>query len=306
MVEVDLVVVGSLNMDLVLQCSHLPAPGETLLGSGFAQVHGGKGANQAVAAARAGARVAMVGAVGQDAYGYSLLEALQADSIDTRHVQILPHHSTGVASIWLANNGQNSILLHGGANQQLSALHVEHALAELSTRALLLQGEVPEQANAAALAIARARSWVCGLNPAPMQPSALPMFALADLVVLNETEAALALQRTALVVQANPQQAVQDLCQQFEHADIVLTLGAQGLWHGRAAQHAHYPAAPVQVVDTTAAGDTLTGALLAGLLRGEVMEQALRGAIAAAGLCVSQFGAQSSIPFRQPTIAANQ
>jgi ribokinase len=304
--EVDLVVVGSLNMDLVLQCPHIPAQGETLLGSEFAQVHGGKGANQAVAAARSGARVAMVGAVGRDAYGESLLAALQADGIDTRHVQVLPARSTGIASIWVAANGQNSIVLHGGANQDLSALRVEQALAQLSARAMLLQGEIPLLANEAALRIAGQRAWLRCLNPAPMQHAALSQFASADLLVLNESEAAIALECKASAVQVAPQRALQDLCQRFANADVVLTLGAAGLWHGRDRQSAYYAAPTVKVVDTTAAGDTLTGTLVAELLRGLTLSQALPVAIAAAGICVGKKGAQSSIPFRQPTIAVNR
>jgi ribokinase len=304
MLEVDLVVVGSLNMDLVMQCERLPAAGETLSGRGFVQVHGGKGANQAVAAARAGARVAMVGAVGQDAYGDSLLAALQADGIDTRYVQVLPRCSTGIASIWVSSTGENSILLHGGANMELTASYVQLALEQIKAKALAVQGEIPYAANEAALRYATAQGYVCCVNPAPFQFNSNTLLARANLIVVNETEAAQTLQQESAQVASQARQALQDLCQQFPLANVVLTLGAQGAWQGRGTHATHYPASAVKVVDTTAAGDTLTGALLAGLLRGEPISLALSDAIVAAGICVSQLGAQSSIPHRQPTIAA--
>ncbi len=303
MLDVDLVVVGSLNMDLVMQCERMPAAGETLSGKGFTQVHGGKGANQAVAAARAGARVAMIGAVGQDAYGRSLVAALQADGIDTRYVRELPSCSTGIASIWVSASGENSILLHGGANQNLAAIFVKEALQEINARALVVQGEIPKLANEAALHYAREKAWLSCFNPAPFRDFSKELLVSADWIVLNETEAGQVLQVTGAAVSAQPEQSLQNLCQQFPAANIAITLGGQGVWHGIRTERYFYPASKVEVVDTTGAGDTFTGALLAGLLRGENTPQSIREAIVAAGICVSRLGAQSSIPYRQPTIA---
>jgi ribokinase len=173
-------------------------------------------------------------------------------------------------------------------------------LEKLKASAIAVQGEVPHEANEAALRYAQSHGCLSCLNPAPYHSNSTILLALARLIVLNETEAGQALQRDRALVASQPELALQDLCQQFPSASIVLTLGAQGAWQGCGPERHYVPASAVNVVDTTAAGDTLTGALLAGLLRSESTSQALLEAVAAAGVCVSRLGAQSSIPFRQP------
>jgi ribokinase len=309
--SVDLIVVGSLNMDLVMQCLDFPLPGQTVVGTGFAQYHGGKGANQAVAAARSGAQVTMLGAVGNDSYGTQLTTALQAEGIDTTAMIERCDTATGVANIWVNAHGENSILLASGANDTLTASDVNHSFAHSTAlkhaKALLVQGEVPLAASEAALRIAGERGWLRCVNPAPFVIGIERLIRLCDVLVLNETEAAALLKQSVATVTQAPRQAAQAIQNEFHCCDIVLTLGALGACHSSLQHQAkfkhqpnvdyqHYPAASVAVLDTTAAGDTLTGALLARLTQGIPFSIALQYAIQAAGICVSRRGAQASIP----------
>ncbi|MEM5340399.1 ribokinase [Paraburkholderia azotifigens] len=291
-----IVVVGSANMDLVVHASRLPLRGETLLGERFETVNGGKGANQAVAAARVGGTVAMVGCVGGDAFGASLRDALHRERIDGAHVHTIASQPSGIASITVGRDGANSIVVAPGANACVSTAHVD-AAADLIARADMLIGqlEVPLATIAHAINIAARNGTPVLLNPAPAQPLPDTLYRQIDYLLVNETEAALL---TGLHVSGVP-------CARFAAdallgkgvRNVIVTLGAQGaIWAG--AQGSGYMAAPVvRVVDTTAAGDTFAGGFAVVRASGASMQQSIAFAQRAAAASVTRAGAQPSIPF---------
>lgn len=279
---------GSLNLDLVYRQPHIVRPGETLASTRFERGAGGKGLNQSLAAARAGATVFHAGRVGAD--GAWLLDLLAADHVDVTACRQLGEVSTGHAIIQVADSGENAIVLHAGAN---------HAFAEADLPAMfagfgvgdwfLTQNETA--AVPAALHLAAERGLRVAFNPAPMTPAVCeyPLDAVA-LLIVNETEAA------ALSGEGEPGAAIDALRQRLPHADIVLTLGASGAWWaGPAGEHRATPP-PVQPIDTTAAGDTFIGYLLASLMRDEPPGSALTVACRAAALSTTRAGAAASIP----------
>jgi ribokinase len=297
-VQGRVVVAGSLNMDLVLRMARAPAAGETLPGHGFATLAGGKGANQAVACARMGAQVAMVGRVGADANGRALLDALAADGIDAAEVEALPAEATGVAIIWVEDDGQNRIALAAGANGRLDAAGVERAGALIDAAAMLIvQLEVPMAAVQAAVARAHRAGVTVLLNPAPAAPLPESMWAQIDILVLNETEA------TAYagldVVDPNSAAEAGALLRAKGPDRVLVTLGAQGVVVVDGGGARHTPAKKVKAVDTTAAGDTFIGALAAALCEGQTLNAAVALGQAAGSLCVTRPGAQASIPYRR-------
>ncbi|WP_075643805.1 ribokinase [Paraburkholderia monticola] len=294
------VVVGSANMDLVVHAPRLPSPGETLLGDRFETVNGGKGANQAVAAARLGANVAnvaMVGCVGTDAFGASLYDALSCERIDLAHVHRIADQPSGIASITVGSDGANSIVVAPGANAQLSTAHVD-AAAELIARAdmLICQLEVPLASVERAIGIAARNGTPVLLNPAPAQPLDDALYRQIDYLLVNETEAALL---TGIPVNSVPcaRSAAEALLAKGVR-NVLVTLGAQGvIWAG--AHGSGQMAAPsVRVVDTTAAGDTFAGGFTVERASGASMQQSIAFGQRAAALSVTRAGAQSSIPFR--------
>jgi ribokinase len=292
------VVVGSVNVDLVVSVGQLPRAGETVAGGTFARHGGGKGANQAVAAARAGAEVAMVGAVGDDEMGHEALEELAGEGIDTTHVARLDGVPTGVALIVVDEAGENQIAVASGANAALDAPAVERGLAALldSRDGLVLLGnEVPEAAVAAGLRAARAAGWQVVLNPAPARPAG------ADLggVVLtpNADEA-----RT-LAAEADVEAAARVLAARTS-APVLVTLGADGALLLDSDELQRHPAPPVSVVDTTGAGDTVNGALAAELAAGRPLTDAVRFALAAAALSTTAAGARTAMPRRDEVLAS--
>jgi ribokinase len=292
------VVVGSVNVDLVVSVGQLPRAGETVAGGTFARHGGGKGANQAVAAARAGAEVAMVGAVGNDEMGHEALEELAGEGIDTTHVARLDGVPTGVALIVVDEAGENQIAVASGANAALDAPAVERGLAALldSRDGLVLLGnEVPEAAVAAGLRAARAAGWQVVLNPAPARPAG------ADLggVVLtpNADEA-----RT-LAAEADVEAAARVLAARTS-APVLVTLGADGALLLDSDELQRHPAPPVSVVDTTGAGDTVNGALAAELAAGRPLTDAVRFALAAAALSTTAAGARTAMPRRDEVLAS--
>jgi ribokinase len=285
MMEADVVVVGSLNHDITVVTERRPDAGETVLGRSVATASGGKGANQAVAAARAGARVAMVGCVGADAAGEQLLAGLRAVGVDTARVRVLDDAPSGTALIVVDDAGENSIVVVSGANARLAAVDVDAALAGGGARApvVLAQLEVPEEAVAAA---ARgAGRFVLNASPARTLPRAV--LAAADPLVVNAGEAAAltgapdddvdALARAVLALGAR---------------SVVITRGAGGaLWASGDDTIAH-PAPRVRVVDTTGAGDVFAGTLAARLARGARPDDALAAAVEAGAAAVQWEGAQ--------------
>lgn len=282
------VVVGSINVDLVAFAGRLPRPGETVLGSAFERHPGGKGSNQAIAAARAGAEVEMVGAVGQDALGDFMLETLDGFGVATAGVARVAA-ATGVALITVGA-GENQIVVVPGANHALDKARAEQ-LAIGPDDACLAQLETPPEVVAAAFERARSAGAITILNPAPALPEGAGLIPLADVVVLNESECA----AYAGSAPSGARAAARSLGLRPDQG-LVLTLGGAGvaaLWNGHAIT---LPAHAVEALDTTGAGDCFCGFLAAGLARGEEPETAIRLANAAAALAVSRRGAASSLP----------
>jgi ribokinase len=293
----DVTVVGSLNMDLVVYGDELPARGETRLAERFVMVPGGKGLNQAIAAARQGARTAMVGVLGTDDLGDRLGEVAAADGVDLTHVRRDPAVGSGVALITVDGRGDNTILVVPQANGRLGPGDVAAAASAVTgTGVLLVQLETPLAAVQEALACARAAGVTTVLNPAPAPTTPLPreLLALADLVVPNETEAA-ALTGEDTSDTAGVDRAAAALLGAGAGA-VLLTLGERGALYRDADRTIRVPTSPVTAVDATAAGDAFCGALAAALSHGRPLEDALARAAAAGALAVTVAGAVPSLP----------
>ncbi len=290
-------VVGSVNMDLVLRAPRMPQVGETLLGTSFCQVPGGKGANQAVAAARQGALVSMIGRVGADAFGLALRAALAADGIALDLLGTSADAPSGVAAIVVDNDGNNSIVLAPGANMQLGVADIDAARAAICAGELLVcQLEVPLAVVSHAIGLARQAGRAVLFNPAPVSPLPPGLLAQVDYLVVNETEAA---QLTGIVPDGEraARRAALALLAQGAGA-VLLTLGAQGVLVAVDGCVHAIGAVRVRAVDSTAAGDTFVGALAVALLDGlDPVGAAMRAQYAAA-LSVTRHGAQSAIPTR--------
>ncbi|MGW6688958.1 ribokinase [Streptomyces sp. NPDC054961] len=283
-------VLGSTNMDLVAYVPKAPRLGETVTGRAFRTVPGGKGANQAVAAARAGAKVVMIGAVGADEFGVRLRSALAAAGVETTALRTV-EGASGTAHITVDDEGGNSIIVIPGANAQVTALEPGDFTRIGAAGALLLQLELPLEAVLAGALAARARGVRTILTPAPAQPLPSGLLAATDLLVPNEHEAA------ALTGLTDPHRAAAALL--HDVPEVVVTLGSAGaLYAARGREPLTVPAPRVRAVDTTAAGDTFVGALAVALGEGRPVPAALRWASAAAALSVQHPGAQDSMPSR--------
>ncbi|MBS0450357.1 MAG: ribokinase [Proteobacteria bacterium] len=295
-----IVVLGSLNMDLVLRVPHAPDAGETLMGRSIARSAGGKGGNQAVSCARQGAAVQMMGCIGADADGRALREALEQDGIDTRAVRVQSDEPTGTALVMVDDAGQNRIVVIAGANAQARASEAELTAALTGAAFLLIQFETPMAEAVRAMQVARQVGCRVLMNPSPVHAVDDALWPLVDTLVVNEVEAA---ELSGLPVRQPLQAAA--AARVFHDRGvprIVVTLGHAGAVALDADGARHHPAPRMDVVDTTAAGDTLTGALAAELARGATLDQALGQGIRAAALCVMQLGAQSSIPSRDAVL----
>ncbi len=297
----QVLVLGSLNMDLVVRVPRAPDAGETLAAHGFMTNPGGKGANQAVACARLGAAVGMVGRVGGDAFGEALRGALAADGIDVRHVATAGDAS-GIAVITVDDAGENRIAIVAGANARLAVADVEAIAADIAAAPLLLlQFEVPLPTVVRAARIARDAGRSVVLNPAPARALPDALWSTVDLLVVNETEAAM-LAGTAVDDVPAARDAALALRRRGP-ARVVVTLGRDGAVVADAAGCRRFHALAVEAVDTTAAGDTFIGALCAGLAEGMALDAAIALGIRAAALCVTRPGAQASIPRRHEVAA---
>ena len=297
-VRPKVVVFGSLNMDLVVRVPRMPQAGETLLAHGFLANPGGKGANQAVACARQGGRVLMVGRVGNDAFGGQLRTAVVAQGVNAAGVATTPGASTGVAMIMVDDSAQNCIAVVPGANASVSVEDAD-ALREWLPDAglLLLQLEVPMASVLRAATIANDAGCAVLLNPAPAQALPEELWPLLDILVLNETEACL-FSGLQFVDAGNAADAAARLLLRGPR-HVIVTLGEHGVVWASAAGSRHFAALQVRAVDTTAAGDTFIGALAALLVEGRPMDEALAHAIRAAAICVTRAGAQASMPSRE-------
>ncbi|WP_323876548.1 ribokinase [Aeromonas hydrophila] len=293
-----LVVLGSVNADHVLRVPHFPRPGETLTGHSYQVVPGGKGANQAVAAARLGAEVSFIARIGDDAIGHQMKTGFAKDGIDVSAVELDPKLPTGIAIIYVSDEGENSIGISAEANGALTPAVVKsHEAMIAAAHTLLLQLEVPLESVLEAARLARAHGTRVVLNPAPARPLSSELLALVDLITPNQTEAEL-LTGVKVTDEASAREAAARF-HQMGIADVMITLGSQGVYCSNAQQQQLIPGFRVKAVDTTAAGDTFNGALLAAELAGADFHSAVRFAHGAAALSVTRFGAQSSIPSKQ-------
>jgi len=298
----NIVVVGSLNMDLVVRMPQIPRPGETLLGGVFKTFPGGKGANQAVAAARLGAQVSMIGCVGGDAFGQEMRATLAREGIDTTHVSIQPDEATGVALIQVDARGQNSIAVASGANFRLTGAAVEEALQTIEGfEALVMPLETRLETIYAAAKIASRTGAKVLLNPAPAQVLEKDLLQLVDVLVPNEHELAL-MTGMPLGSAADIGQAASKLLE-LGPKNLIVTLGSQGaMLFSEPGEGMLIPAYPVQPVDSTAAGDCFVGALAVGLCEGKTLRSAAEFASAAAAISVTRAGAQPSLPRREEVV----
>lgn len=297
-----IVVVGSLNMDLVVRMPQIPRPGETLLGGVFKTFPGGKGANQAVAAARLGAHVTMIGCVGSDAFGQEMRDTLTAEGIDTTHVLVHPESATGVALIQVDAKGQNSIAVASGANFQLTSADVENAMQAIENfDVLVMPLETPLETIYTAAKIASERGAKVLLNPAPAQMLKPDLLELADVLLPNEYEAALMTGSPSLQSAADVRNAAEKLLS-LGVKNLMVTMGSQGAMLFDGQMESNISVCPVQAVDTTAAGDCFVGALAVGLCEGKSLLSAAEFASAASAISVTRDGAQPSLPRREEVL----
>jgi ribokinase len=292
-----LVVVGSINLDLTFRTPHLPRPGETVLGRPLLQGHGGKGANQAVMAAKLGGRVTMVGRVGADAFGAAALANLRDHGIESAFVVTDPGRPTGVAAIIVDDAGQNCIVVAPGANAAVSAEDVGVAAAAIRTAAwVLAQLETPTEATLAAFELARSVSVATLLNPAPAAELPDELLSLCDLCVPNETELA---RLTGLPVGTleEVERAAEELRRRGPRA-VVVTRGEHGALIVDGSGSAAVPAPAVRAIDASGAGDAFIGALAVALAEGRPLREAAVWACAAAAISATRPGTQASFPGR--------
>ena len=296
----QILVVGSLNLDLVARVAHLPQPGETVLVDAFTQSPGGKGANQAVAAARLGALTTMLGCVGNDAFGTQLLTALRENGVATEHVRITAECTSGVALIGVERSGQNSIMVAGGANlclQPGDLQDLEHLFA--AADAVLLQLEIPIATVAAACQFAKRHGVLVLLDPAPAPIVPLPdELCAVDLISPNQSEAA---SLTGIkVADAAAAARAAAILQGRGARQVVVKLGVHGaLCRDQRGAVSHVPAPQVKTVDTTAAGDAFQAALAIALVEGRSLNEAVQFARAAGALATTKCGAQEAMPSRE-------
>jgi ribokinase len=298
-----IVVVGSLNMDFVVSVEQLPAPGETVLGRNFQMIPGGKGANQAVAAAKLGASsvaVRMVGRVGRDVFADHLKANLSAAGVDVNAVHAAKSAATGVALIAVDRTGQNSIVVASGANHELAAGDVEAMRPVFQgARLALFQLETPLDTVAAALALAREEGLTTILDPAPARSLPEQVLQQVDILTPNESEALRLLGRPPARVSPAEAPELGAALRQRGTRTVILKLGEQGCYVDSPTLKSHFPGFKVEVRDTTAAGDTFNAALAIALAEGAALEHALRFANAAAAISVTRPGAQTSAPMRR-------
>ena len=291
----DILVVGSLNADLVVRAPRFPQPGETISGEDLQVISGGKGANQAVAAARLGAKVSMVGRVGEDNFGDYLLNNLKANNVDIQFVR-RDNASTGTAIIIVDSNGQNSIVLSAGANGNVTSADVKSA-SFADHKLVLLQLEIPTGTVLSAAQGARENGLRVILNPAPAKPLPNELLSLVDYLIPNENELSLL---TGLPVNdiASAETAAGALLARGIK-NIIITLGKQGALAISNEQVKHVDAYKVDVVDSTAAGDAFIGGFATALIQEKSLEEAVRYGCACGALATTKFGAQPSLPTKE-------
>ena len=296
-----IVVIGSSNTDMVIRVDHIPQPGETVMGHGFMTNQGGKGANQAVAAASLGDDVVFVARLGDDSFGHQALATLTAKGLDTQFVTLTPGVATGCAMIAVDDRGENSIIVESGANAALSKADIDAAAQVITDEAaiVLMQLESPIDTLTYAAQLAHQAGVTVVLNPAPVPSQPLPDALLrnVDIIVPNETEAA---RMTGLPVdaEADMQPAIEAIRSKGVEC-VIITAGSAGSYTLADGALHRQPALPVKPVDTTAAGDTYCGALVVGLRDGLSLADAMKTASVAASLSTTRMGAWASIPSKE-------
>ncbi|PSV25160.1 MULTISPECIES: ribokinase [unclassified Photobacterium] len=293
-----LVVLGSVNADHVLQVPSFPRPGETLHGRNYQVIPGGKGANQAVAAARLNADIGFIACVGDDAFGMLMHDNFIKDGIDVRGVKTEVGTPTGIAMIQVSDCGENSICLSAEANNKLTEQAIESDLDMIrQAEYLLMQLETPMCGIEKAAKVAKSANTTVILNPAPARELSDELLACVDVITPNETEAEV-LTGVTVTDNQSAQQAA-DILHGKGIKTVMITLGAKGVWLSQNGSGDIISGFRVEATDTTAAGDTFNGALVTGLLEDLALESAIKFAHAAAAISVTRFGAQTSIPTRE-------
>ncbi|WP_454440974.1 ribokinase [Vibrio bathopelagicus] len=308
----QLIVLGSVNADHVLQVPSFPRPGETLIGGNYQVIPGGKGANQAVAAARLNADIGFIACVGDDPFGINIRQDFAKDGINIDGVIVAENTPTGIAMIQVSATGENSICLSAEANNKLTCAQIEPHLEKIrSAKYLLTQLETPIEGIEYAAKVAKESGTQVILNPAPARPLSDSLLACVDVITPNETEAEVL---TGITVTDNESAHTAALALHAKGIEtVMITLGAKGVWVSHGGQRNKegqgneggkgelIAGFRVEATDTTAAGDTFNGALVTGLLEDMPLERAIQFAHAAAAISVTRFGAQTSIPSRSET-----
>lgn len=296
-----LTVLGSINADHVISVPYFSKPGETLTGDNYQLVYGGKGANQAVAAARLGANVEFIGCVGSDVIGETMKNAFSQEGIDTTNIYSISQEMTGMAFIQVAQSGENSIVLARGANAHLDEKLVRHSEAKIAqSNYLLMQLETPISGVEFAAKIAQENGVKVVLNPAPARDLSDTLLSMIDIITPNETEAEI-----LTGVRVSDEQSAAEAAQVFHKKGIdcvMITLGEKGVFVSQHGETRIINGFRVKAVDTTAAGDTFNGGFVTALLEGQSFEHAVRFGQAAAAISVTRKGAQPSIPTCQETL----
>ncbi|ERT12682.1 ribokinase [Photorhabdus temperata] len=293
-----LAVLGSINADHILNLESFPRPGETVIGKQYQIAFGGKGANQAVAASRSGADITFIACVGEDDIGSRICQQLAMDNIKTSGIEVIEGETTGVALIFVNQQGENVIGINTGANAALTPEYFyryQNIIEEADT--LLMQLESPLETVQLAAEIAKQNDTKVILNPAPAQKLSDQLLSLVDIITPNETEAEYL---TGITVKddSGAEKAAQILHDKGI-ATVIITLGSRGVWLSEKGQKGEIvPGFKVKVVDTIAAGDTFNGAFVTALLEGKAMLSAVRFAHSAAAIAVTRQGAQPSVPWR--------
>ena len=296
-----LTILGSINADHVISVPYFAKPGETLTGQNYQISYGGKGANQAVAAARLGAKVAFISCIGSDSIGETMKNVFVKEGIDTTYINTVPQEMTGMAFIQVAKSSENCIVLASGANAHLGEMVVRQSEAQIAqSDCLLMQLETPLYGVELAAQIAKKNGVQVVLNPAPAQILSDELLSLIDIITPNETEAEI-----LTGVRVRDEQSALEAAQVFHKKGIdcvMITLGEKGVFVSQNGETRIINGFRVKAVDTTAAGDTFNGGFVTALLEGQSFENAVRFGQAAAAISVTRKGAQPSIPTRQETL----